>query len=149
MVNKLILILLFATPVYAQQTNAQKTWDIASYATVGTQIGLDTIHNIRDDNRKILLIREGVNIGVTIGLSELIKHFVHEDRPDHSDMKSFWSEHTALAATTGGWNVSVGWSLTIGTGVGRVEANRHHPWDVLVGALVGTSVDYTTRHYIK
>ena len=147
--KSLIIVLLLASPVYAQQTNAQKAWDIASYGTVAANIGLDTIHNVRDSNRKVLLIREGVNIGVTVGLSELIKHFVHEDRPDHSDMKSFWSEHTALAATTGGWNVSVGWSLTIGTGVGRVEANRHHPWDVLVGALVGTGVDYTTRALIK
>jgi membrane-associated phospholipid phosphatase len=134
----LILLLSFPAIVEAQQTKLEKTADVISYMTVVAQISADTAHNWKSENRKTELTKEVVSIGITVGLSELIKRFVHEERPDHSDNKSFWSEHTALAASVSGWNNKIGISLTVGTGLGRVVARKHFIWDVLAGAGIGT-----------
>jgi membrane-associated phospholipid phosphatase len=62
---------------------------------------------------------------------------VHRTRPDGSDRKSFWSEHTALAAANGGWSVGIGYTVAIAVGDLRGAANVHHPSDIGVGFGVG------------
>ena len=131
----LILVLALASPAYADE---KQVWDIISYATAGTNISLDVIHAVKTHQVKRHLIKTGI----VIGSSELIKLLVHEERPDKSDMKSFWSEHTALASVSTGYNKGFGLSFTVLTGTGRVLADKHHWWDVVAGASVGLVVDH-------
>lgn len=131
-----LLLLTISTPVYAGDDT--KLPDVASYITVITNVTFDTIKSIRSDNRKDAFTMQGLRLGATIASSEVIKLIVHKMRPDGSDNKSFWSEHSAIAATSQGWNFYVGGSLTFATMAGRVEAKRHFPLDVTVGAGVGT-----------
>lgn len=134
-VSLLIFSIFLASPVYADDT---KLADWGSWATAITNVTFDTVHSFRAPNKREALTKQGVRLGLTIGTSELIKRIVHKTRPDGSDDKSFWSEHSAIAAASQGWNYYVGGSLTFGTMAGRVEAKRHYKLDVGVGASVGT-----------
>lgn len=136
-----VTITLVSTTALAQQTKTQKAADIISYGTVAANITLDTIHSYRSDDRSRAFTREGLRIGITIGITELIKHNVSKERPDGSDFKSFPSEHTALAAATQGWNFYIGIPLTFGTATGRVVAKRHDIIDVSTGAAIGSIIN--------
>lgn len=131
------LLLLFAAPLSAQ-TTGEKTADWISTGLVGVNLTADVIHDVRHHCVKNLLIRNGL----TIGIAELTKLVVHEDRPDHSDRKSFYSEHSALAMANYGWSYRIGFSVALGAGVGRVVASKHHPTDVLVGLAAGLGAQY-------
>lgn len=126
---------------HSVEAQNHKIADAISWGTVSAQVGLDTLNSWRAEDRKIQFKQQALRIGITVGLSEIVKRLVHEERPDHSDKLSFWSEHTAIAATSQGWNFYVGIPLTGATGIGRVVAKRHYPWDVLTGAAVGTVVE--------
>lgn len=128
----LAFLLFFAIPVQAQ-TTAEKAADWASTGLVGANIAASAYHDIKHHCVKNLILRNGL----TIGAFELSKYFIHEDRPDHSDMKSFYSGHSALAAANSGWNYQIGFSIALGAGAGRVAAQRHHPRDVIVGLAAG------------
>lgn len=120
------------------QTTGQKAADWISTGLVGANLTADVIHDVRHHCVKNLILRNGL----TIGAAELTKRFVHEDRPDHSDNKSFFSEHSALAMANYGWNYSIGFSIAVGAGAGRIAAQKHHPADVLVGLAAGLGASY-------
>jgi hypothetical protein len=134
----LIIVLLWANPCRADE---RKIADIVSYGTVAAQLTFNTIHNWREPDRKKKIIMEGVKTFFTIAASETVKGFIHEDRPDRSDNKSFWSEHSAIAGANMGWNYKIGFSLTFATMSGRVIAKKHHVWDTVFGALAGMAID--------
>jgi hypothetical protein len=86
--------------------------------------------------------------------TELLKDAMDRERPDDSDHESFPSGHTSAAATSAtlasrnleSLSLSRGQrlafrtafvTLPFATGWARVEANRHFPSDVLVGAALG------------
>lgn len=85
------------------------------------------------------------SMGAAEGISMIGKAVVHEERPDHSDNNSFPSGHTALAfasATTMykryGWEYGVpAYALAALTGYARVDAKKHHWYDVAAGAAIG------------
>lgn len=86
------------------------------------------------------------SVGAGAALSEGLSAIVKEDRPDHSGDDSFPSSHAAVAFAAAGtlWRRS-GWqvglpaeALAIFTGVARVEAKKHHWYDVVAGAAIGT-----------
>jgi|SRR5579859_368694 len=136
-----LLILTLAAPVSAETNplawkSNQQVADWLSTGGVAASIGLDTLHNWNDPHRGEALKCEAFRLGMTVGIAELTKAFVHRTRPDGSDNKSFFSEHTALAAASAtGWKLGIG--FTIGVGYGRMAANKHYGTDVLVGAGVG------------
>lgn len=133
MVAKLIIvILLFSGTANADE---RKVADVISYGTVITQITLDTIHSIKSEDKKRDFSRQGLKLALTISESELIKKLIHVRRPDGSDDKSFWSEHSAIASTSGKGMIGV--SLTVSTMSGRVIAKKHRVIDVLTGAGIG------------
>lgn len=134
----------FSSSAYADE---RKVANIVSYGTVFTQIGMDTYRSFKSDDKKKEFGQQALRTGLTIGISELVKYFVHEDRPDHSDNKSFWSEHSALGCTatslktSDGWQFKLGLGMAIGTPVGRVIAKKHHWWDTVVGCGVGLGIN--------
>lgn len=87
---------------------------------------------------------------VTLGLKETFP----ELRPDGSDRKSFPSGHTSIsfaaAATLQnryGWQVGIpAQLLATFVGVSRVEARKHHWYDVVVGAGIGEASGFLLTH---
>jgi len=93
-------------------------------------------------------------LGVTGGITELLKDAARRERPDGTDDKSFPSGHASAAfsaATLADRNLRyidgledvrpvLGIANTVlaaGTGWARVEAGKHYPSDVLFGAALG------------
>lgn len=133
----LIGLIGLAAPVQAQ-TSGEKAADWISTGLVGVNLGADIWHDAQHHCLRHLIWRNGV----TIGAAELTKLFVHETRPDGSDDKSFYSEHSALAMANYGWHYQIGVSIALGAGVGRVVASKHHPTDVIVGLAAGLGAAY-------
>lgn len=136
-----ILIFVHVTPLSAQTINKdenQRIADIISYGTVFTNLTLDTIDSIRSQNTKQELVQQGLRLGATIATTEILKRLISKERPDQSDLKSFPSMHTSIAATSQGWNYQVGITITGITGGGRILANKHDIIDVLVGFGIGS-----------
>lgn len=142
----ILILVLVSSNSYADE---HKTWDIISWTTVGVNVGLDTVHSFRSEDKKKAFIKQGLRLGSTIGESELLKLIIHETRPDGSDNKSFPSEHTSISAASQGWNYKFGVTLTIGTAGGRIAADRHHWWDTLAGAGLGMFNDYLVNKLVR
>ncbi|HEY5336879.1 MAG TPA: phosphatase PAP2 family protein [Rhizomicrobium sp.] len=96
-----------------------------------------------------------VDTGSTVGTALVLKHFVHEERPDHSDDQSFPSDTAALAFAPAqflwdryGWEYGApAYAAALFVGYSRVEAKQHHVWDVATSAALafGYSKIFTTR----
>jgi membrane-associated phospholipid phosphatase len=90
------------------------------------------------------------------GLTAILKHAIPEQRPDHSNDRSFPSGHTsvsfAAAATLEkryGWQVGIPAHVVAAfVGVARVQANKHFVHDVIAGAALGEATGWllTSRH---
>jgi membrane-associated phospholipid phosphatase len=77
-----------------------------------------------------------------------LKAIVKEERPDHSDNKSFPSGHAAMAFAAARsidkefrkdciWIPIAGYAAATAVGIERVASDRHHWYDVVAGAAVG------------
>ena len=88
------------------------------------------------------------SVGVAYGAKSILKAIVKEDRPDHSDNKSFPSGHAAMAFAAARsidkefrqesiWIPIAGYAAATAIGVERVARDRHHWYDVVAGAAVG------------
>lgn len=88
-----------------------------------------------------------VRIGITVGIAESAKYFIPRERPDRSDRKSFFSEHTALACVGGlaSKREALGTALCAAAAYLRVAAEKHWLTDVAVGAGVGLAVSRVAR----
>ena len=85
-----------------------------------------------------------------------LKRLLPEERPDRSDRQSFPSGHAAVsfaaAATLEnryGWRAGIpAFIVASFVGAGRVEARKHHWYDVVAGAAIGTGSGFllTTKH---
>jgi membrane-associated phospholipid phosphatase len=79
-----------------------------------------------------------------------LKETFPEQRPDRSDRRSFPSGHAAIsfaaAATLQnryGWQVGIPAQIAAGfVGLGRVEARKHHWYDVAVGGAIGEATGF-------
>jgi membrane-associated phospholipid phosphatase len=90
--------------------------------------------------------------GIVYGL----KHAFPEERPDHSDRRSFPSGHSAesfaAAATLEnryGWKAGLpAFAAASFVAVARVEARKHHWYDCVAGAAIGTGSGFllTGKH---
>lgn len=96
------------------------------------------------------------SMGAAFLASEALKRTFPETRPDRSDRRSFPSGHTsvsfAAAATLQnryGWQIGLpAQAVAAFVGVSRVEARKHHWYDVVAGAAVGEASGFllTSRH---
>lgn len=88
------------------------------------------------------------SVGVAFVGKTMLKKMIKEERPDHSDNKSFPSGHAAIAFAAARsidkefrkdciWIPIAGYAAATAIGIERV-ANKHHYWyDVVAGAAVG------------
>ncbi|GAB1232497.1 phosphatase PAP2 family protein [Ferrigenium sp. UT5] len=125
---------------------SNNSWSNISDATLGiTVVGALGIPTIRGDWQG--LGQAALSDVVASGASQLLKATIHEQRPDHSDDKSFPSGHATLAfasATTlnrrYGWEIGFpAYGFAALTGIARVAARKHHWWDVGAGAALGSA----------
>jgi membrane-associated phospholipid phosphatase len=95
--------------------------------------------------------------GATIGIAEGMKQVIHERRPDGSDWKSMPSASAASAQAASaflwhryGWEYGVpAFGLALLTGYSRVQAKKHHWYDVAASDVIAFSVNYliVTRYH--
>lgn len=96
--------------------------------------------------------RFAVNTVASVGAAYIgktaLKAIIKEERPDHSDNKSFPSGHAAMAFAAARsidkefrresiWIPIAGYAAATAIGVERVVSDRHHWYDVVAGAAVG------------
>ena len=96
--------------------------------------------------------RFAVNTVASVGVAYIgktaLKAVVKEERPDHSDNKSFPSGHVAMAFAAARsidkefrcqsiWIPIAGYAAATAIGVERVASDRHHWYDVVAGAGLG------------
>ena len=137
-------LLLIVSPV--ANAGGHKTWanisDVTAITLAGTALVLPVV---KDDWEGV---REAAySLGTAEGISLLGKAVIHEERPDHSDNNSFPSGHSAIAfasATTMykryGWEVGMpAYALATLTASARVAAKKHHWYDVVAGAAIGSA----------
>ena len=88
------------------------------------------------------------SVGVAYVGKTALKAMIKEERPDHSDNKSFPSGHAAMAFAAARsidkelrqesiWIPIAGYAAATAVGIERVASDRHHWYDVLAGAGVG------------
>lgn len=148
----LVLLLLLLPTSGSAQTNTawpEKDRPLAnalSNIAVGVNIGVDLIETFRLAYERqemkqaagcLTLEYLGAN-----GIDLLLKHFVHETRPDGSDRMSFPSQHTTNAFVATGWAWGVSIPIAVGTGYLRTAANRHWTKDWLAGGGIGFGVRF-------
>jgi membrane-associated phospholipid phosphatase len=138
-----LLVTVLPGPAHAK---GEKTWDTASsigaYGLTAVAIGFPLVRNDTNGALQAAGSFAAAQL-VTFGLKEAFP----ELRPDGSDRKSFPSGHTstAFAAASSLFNrqgQSVGIpALAVATFVGlaRVQADKHHWYDVVVGAAIGSA----------
>lgn len=131
----------FATSAEARD---EKAFDTASGVgrdvLVAAALGLPVIHGDWKGD-----LQAGASMGAALLIAEGLKEAFPERRPDGSDRKSFPSGHAsvsfAAAATLQnryGWRIGVPAQLLAAfVGVSRVEARKHHWYDVVAGAGIG------------
>ena len=102
------------------------------------------------------VLQLGVSELFAEGSSLVLQHFVHEQRPDKSDYKSFPSDSAAISFSAAsflqlryGWQYGLpAYALAGFVGYSRVEAKKHHWGDVIAGAALGWAAsEITTVRY--
>ena len=94
------------------------------------------------------LVNTGASVAVAYGVKTALKAMVKEERPDHSDDKSFPSGHAAMAFAAARsidkefrkdciWIPIAGYAAATAVGIERVASDRHHWYDVVAGAAIG------------
>ena len=150
----LLLALLFLpSPAFAQALTTpteQRIADIASYATVGLNIALDTRSSCwQAADRKRGCVMEAARLGTTWGSVALLKHYLPRDRPCapscgiDAPNADFPSGHTAFAVTAA--SDARTWFFAFNTGELRILANKHDLIGVLGGAAVGAATGRLLR----
>ena len=94
------------------------------------------------------IVNTGASVVVAFGAKTALKAVVKEERPDHSDNKSFPSGHAAIAFAAARsidkefrkdciWIPIAGYAAATAVGIERVASDRHHWYDVVAGAALG------------
>ena len=94
------------------------------------------------------LFNTGASVVVAFGAKTVLKSMIKEERPDHSDNKSFPSGHASMAFAAARsidmefrkdciWIPIAGYAAATVVGVERVVNDKHHWYDVVAGAGIG------------
>ena len=132
--------LLIASPAQAGDNGWATASDIGRDGLVIVALGLPSIQGDWKGTKQAAF-----SLGATALVTTALKETISEERPDHSNDKSFPSGHTSIsfaAAATlhkrDGWQVGVPAHLVAAfVGVARVKADKHFARDVIAGAAIG------------
>jgi len=94
------------------------------------------------------IVNTGASVVVAFGAKTALKAMIKEERPDHSDDKSFPSGHAAIAFAAARsidkefrkdciWIPIAGYAAATAVGIERIASKRHHWYDVVAGAGIG------------
>lgn len=94
------------------------------------------------------IVNTGASVVVAYGAKTALKAMIKEERPDHSDDKSFPSGHAAIAFAAARsidkefrkdciWIPIAGYAAATAVGIERIASKRHHWYDVVAGAGIG------------
>jgi len=148
------------TPLFGSQENADRASDYLTYSAFAAYLSSGLVTPSGEDRAQWALAKaKGIAIGgaaiaLTDGMTDLLKETTHRQRPDGTSERSFPSAHASAAAVnltlasrnldslplSGGTKAAlrVGFfSMAMGTAWARLEAGKHFPSDVLVGAALG------------
>ncbi|WP_379537699.1 phosphatase PAP2 family protein [Novosphingobium tardum] len=136
------MLVLVPAPALASNGDWATASDVAAIGLSAVAVGLPAV---RGDGSGAL--QAGASIGAAGLVATGLKEAFPELRPDGSDRRSFPSGHTAVsfaAAATlyerEGPRVGIPAFAVAGfVGVARVEADKHHWYDSLAGAAIGTA----------
>ena len=140
MIKYLLLITLIFTHVLVAKSNTEKVGDFLAFTIPATAFGTTYYFDDKEGRTEFYKM-----YGVTMTSTIALKYTVREKRPDNNDRDSFPSGHTSSAVSGAvfmhkRYGFSYALPLYVGavyTGYSRVHVNRHHPRDVLAGALLG------------
>lgn len=141
----LIFLILFSCTLHAEEDflwwkGHEKVAGRISDGLVAAQLTAQIVQDLRQPEgvKRIALACTGLQIGTAFAASTITKHFVHRWRPDLSDNRSFWSEHSQAAAVAAGWKYEIGIPITVSTAGFRMAAHKHYLTDVITGIAAGT-----------
>ena len=101
-----------------------------------------------EHNWSRFIFNTGASVVVAFGTKTALKAMIKEERPDHSDNKSFPSGHASMAFAAARsidkefrkdciWIPIAGYAAATAVGIERIASDRHHWYDVVAGAAVG------------
>ena len=94
------------------------------------------------------IVNTSASVAMSFGVKTALKAIIKEERPDHSDNKSFPSGHSSMAFAAARsidkefrknciWIPIAGYAAATAVGIERVANDRHHWYDVVAGAGIG------------
>ena len=152
----LAMSMVVSMPAFSQTASHYKRYhgdgidDVLRYVPTAAVFGLKMIGVSTESSWKRRLTVSVVSFGLNAGITQGLKHTIHEMRPDGTDNRSFPSGHTSVAfcgATTlmheyrsvSPWIGVAGYALATGVALDRVRRNRHRWGDVVAGAAIGVA----------
>ena len=140
-----LALLLAAVPMQAQAKN-EKAWTTASDVGVaGLSLAALGLPIAQSDTQGAF--QAAGSLGAAALITTGLKYTFPELRPDGSDRKSFPSGHTSAAFAAAatlysrqGADIGVPAMLAASfVGLARVQADKHHWYDVVIGAGIGSA----------
>lgn len=128
-------------------------WDQASTVTAGA-IAVFALGIPLAKSDEAGMAQAGLSMAAGTGTAFTLKSLVRERRPDGTDHRSFPSGHASFSFAAAaslenryGWQVGLpAFALASFVGVARVEAKRHHWYDVAAGAAIGSASGFLLTH---
>lgn len=147
----IVILLCTAIPVQAQEVKPLPDW--VSYGTAGVDAAKSAFDAWRAPDRGCRFARLGLSEAIGNGVTLAVKHFVHSDRPCSGYTASCGSDgqpsgHTVNSFIGGLDSPRLGWSFGVTTGLLRSAANRHFPFQIYTGALIGIGADLLPRAFL-
>ena len=140
MIKYLVMLFFLCLQLASAKSNTEKIGDFLLLAIPAAAYG-STFYMDDEEGREELYWAYGSTLLTTVAL----KYTVKEERPDSEETDSFPSGHTALTMAGAtfihkryGFKYAIpAYVGAIYTGYSRLHSNRHHPQDVVAGAIIG------------
>lgn len=136
-----VVALLSSSPAAADPQGWAQASDIGRDVLVAAALGIPAAQGDWSGD-----LQAGGSMLVAGGAVYGLKRVFPEERPDHSNRQSFPSGHTAVSFAAAaslenryGWRAGLpAFAMATFVGVARVQGRKHHWYDVVAGAAIGT-----------